>query len=187
MNYYKALDNRSISFKINEKKELTHKVISKEWRERHQLQISGKLTSNDLIKFYTTFKPSDYPFEQLDIEDEPISLKSALALKYPDRLPTYRYQITDNNALYITLKIIISVLKFQSTSDKSLEFIFDLLKYFFKIEWINQDDVCCYDFSDSDRDILISIIAPHILNKNHSDDDQESSHSHGHSQSSNGK
>lgn len=188
MNFYKALDNRSISFKINEKKELTHKVISKEWREKHQLQISGKINPNDLIKFYTTFKPSDYPFEPPEIEDEPISLKSSFAINYPKKLPTYRFQISDYNAFYTSLKIIISVLKFQSTSDKSLEFIVDLLKYFFKIDCINQDDVSCYDFSDSDRDILISIIAPHILNKSHSEDEeQESSHSQGNSQSSNGK
>ena len=160
---------------MNEKKELTHKVISKDWKDKHQLQMAGKIEASDLIKLFTTFKPCDYPFDQPEIDDEPITMKSSVFIKYPKKLPTYRFQIVDYNAFYLSLKILISVLKFQSTSDKSIEFIADFWKYFFKIECANIDDLSCLEYSDSDRDVLISIIAPHILNKHHSDEEEQDS------------
>jgi len=129
-----SLDSRSFNFKLTEKKEIAQKVILKDCRDKHQLQLSGKIASSELLRLYTTFKPSDYPFKPAGIEDEPMSLKNKVFGEYPKKLPTYRIEIIDNENLYITLKVLISVLKFQSASDKSVDFIVDLLKHLFKIE-----------------------------------------------------
>jgi hypothetical protein len=69
-----------------------------------------------------------------------------------------------------------SVIKFQPY-DKYSFFITDFVKLFFDIETIEPDDVSCFEYSESDRDILIGLLAPHILRKNNPDGDDESDNS----------
>lgn len=40
------------------------------------------------------------------------------------------------------------------------------------------DEIGCYEYSDSDRDILISILIPHILNRSSSDEEDDGDYSH---------
>lgn len=136
------------------------------------MQVSGKISSQALIKFYSTFKPWDQQYEFEDIEDEPISLKNEWYLKHVNKLPTYRFQIIDNDAFQICLKLLYSVLKNQSHSESNIDYFSEFLKLFFKLEIHHKHDICFHDLSDSDRDILIGILAPQILNKNNPDEDE---------------
>ena len=89
-----------------------------------------------------------------------------------DKLPTYRFQIIDNDAFQICLKLLYSVLKNQSHSESNIDYFSEFLKLFFKLEIHHKHDICFHDFSDSDRDILIGILVPQILNKNNPDEDE---------------
>lgn len=172
-NFEKALDNRSFTFKFNEKKELTHKLIMKDCKDRHNAQIEGKMKTQDLLKLFTLFKPCDIPFPTPAIEDEPITLLNPALHKFQEKLPTYRMQMVDDFSFELSWKILISVVNFSTTCEKSIEFIRDLLRYFFKVDWTKIDQISCVEFSESDRDILIGILAPQILNKVRSDQEEE--------------
>lgn len=76
---------------------MTHKVILKEAKERHQAQLSHKISTKELCKIMSTFKPCDYPFMPVDIEDEPMTLKSEVLHKYPEKLPTHIMKFDDEN------------------------------------------------------------------------------------------
>jgi histone deacetylase complex regulatory component SIN3 len=56
-NFEKSLDNRSFTFKQTEKKEITQKVIIKDAKDKHALQMEGKIQAEELAKLLTTFKP----------------------------------------------------------------------------------------------------------------------------------
>lgn len=173
----KALDNRSHHFKISEKKELVQKNMLKDAKERYQAQVSKKIDAEELCSLMTTFKPSDYPFSPCTIEDEPMTLKSNLLKKYPEKLPTFLMQVSDEYSFQLALKIMFSIIKFLPSSyNKHSEYLKGFISLF-GLTCKNPDDVSCYEFSDSDRDILIGILAPHILNKQ--DEDEESDNSVG--------
>ena len=135
--------------------------------------MNNGITIPNLIKFYSTFKPCDNHFEAFDIEDEPITMKSDIHWNDINKLPTYRFQIADLDAFYFSLKVLISVLRHQSNSDSNMDYISELLKLFFNINICHKHDICFHDFTDGDRDILIGILAPHILNKNNPDEDEK--------------
>jgi len=79
-----------------------------------------------------------------------MTLESEDLLKSPEKLPSYMMQMSDDYSFHLALKIVISVIKFLPSYEKH-----------------------DYEFSESDRDILIGILAPHILNKQTSDDENE--------------
>mmetsp|Transcript_26223 Transcript_26223/g.26119 ORF Transcript_26223/g.26119 Transcript_26223/m.26119 type:complete len:410 (+) Transcript_26223:1701-2930(+) len=143
----------------------------KEAKERHQHQLDNKIELNEILTLMTTFKPSDNPFLPVEIEDEPMSLKIEELKKYPEKLPTYRMQVSDQYSFELALKIMFSILKFLPSSyNKHSEYLKGYISLF-GLSCKNPDDVSCYEFSDSDRDILIGILAPRILNKQ--DEDEE--------------
>lgn len=161
-NFDKSLDNRSHIFKLNDKKELLQKHLMKECKDKHNNQVDGKLSSEEILKVFTTFKPCDYPFETPIFDDEPITLRNPILHKHLDKLPTYRMQMADDSSFELCWKILISVVGFQSYSEKGLCYIDELLRHFFKIDCLNMDRISCVEYSESDRDILIGILAPQI-------------------------
>lgn len=103
------------------------KGIYKDLKDKHTLQMQNKIDVQELLKFYSTFKPSDYPFDfVIDDDDEPISLKNKDLWKYPTKLPTYRFKITDNKSFFLSLKLFLSIFRLQSASDKTVEFFTQL-------------------------------------------------------------
>jgi len=172
--FYKSLDSRSFLFKQTEKKEMTVKVILKEAKDKHNQLLNEKIPTEDLLKLFTTFKPCDYSFVPSHFDDLPITLNDPILHKYNEKLPIYRIQMEDESSFFLCLKIIIAMIKVQQVYEKSMAFITDFVKLFFKIDTLSPDDVSCFEYSESDRDILISILAPHILKKQGSEGDEES-------------
>jgi len=81
---------------MNEKKEITMKVLVKDAKDKHIAQLSGTIPREDLVKPFTTFKPGDYPFIPPDIADDPMTLKNEILHKNTAKLPTYRMQMVDD-------------------------------------------------------------------------------------------
>jgi len=144
----------------------------KDAKEKYQAQLNGKIETEELWKHMSSFKPSDYPFASFKVKDEPMTLESEDLLKNPEKLPSYMMQMSDDYSFHLALKIVISIIKFLPSYEKHEEYIEGFISLF-GLKCDDWDDVSCYEFSESDRDILIGILAPHILNKQTSDDENE--------------
>mmetsp|Transcript_30124 Transcript_30124/g.29611 ORF Transcript_30124/g.29611 Transcript_30124/m.29611 type:complete len:185 (+) Transcript_30124:108-662(+) len=98
-----------------------------------------------------------------------MTLKSNELKAHPEKLPTYRMQVSDQYSFEIAIKILFSILKFlPSSHNNHSEYLRGYISMF-GLNCKNPDDVSCCEFSDSDRDILVGILAPHILNKQEED------------------
>lgn len=110
----------------------------------------------------------------VDIEDEPMTLKSEVLHKYPEKLPTHIMKFDDENIFKLWLKLSFSIVKYLNSYEKSCQYM-NALCSLFNLECVDIDDVSCYEFSDGDRDLLINILAPHIFNKQVSDEESDQS------------
>lgn len=149
---------------------MIHKTILKEAKEKHTEQMNGKIDVEELQKVTTLLKSADYPFPPFEVEDEPMTMKSEV--KHPEKLPTYMMELSDEYSLHLTLKVVFSIVKFLSSYEKHSEYIEGFISLF-GLKCNDPDDVSCYEFSESDRDILIGILAPQILNKQTQDNESE--------------
>lgn len=122
-------------------RDITPKAIAKDAKDKHTNQLYNKISVEELLKLFTTFKSCDYPFVDEVVDDGPITLKDRELCKFPEKLPTYRMQIADEFSFYLCLKIVISVTKFQPIYDKSMEYIVQLCKHFFNVECFNEIDI----------------------------------------------
>jgi hypothetical protein len=134
------LDNRSFNFKLNDKKDMTHKVILKDAKERHIAQLIGKISVKDLCTPMTTFKPCDYPFIPANIEDEPMTLKSKVLHTHVEKLPTYMMKFDDDYIFKLCLKLSFSIIKYLNSYEKSCQYM-NTLCSLFNLECIDTDDV----------------------------------------------
>lgn len=173
-NFEKSLDSRSFNFKLNEKKEMTQKVILKDAKDRHTMQLNGWIAAADLWKLFTTFKPCDYPFKPVDLDDEPMSLKNNALLKYSEKLPTYRMQIVDDYSFYLSLKVILWVTKFQPLYEKGIKYITELLKYFFNVDSDNLYDILNNQSSDEEKESSYSVENEASKNPNNKEKESQS-------------
>jgi hypothetical protein len=153
---------------------MTHKVILKDAKERHIAQLIGKISAKDLCTPMSTFKPCDYPFIPVNIEDEPMTLKSEILHQHVEKLPTYLMKFDDDYIFKLCLKLSFSIIKYLNSYEKSCQYM-NTLCSLFNLECVDTDDVSWYEFSDGDRDLLINILAPHIFNKQTSDEESEQS------------